>query len=131
MAETITVHGDEWRLADLEEAVDWCRGRLWTQREWKCRPALVHRKGGAVSLYTGQKYDPEKIDLVEDAWTHDHCTICYFALHESDDRQERFGWVSGYDWVCGECYELFLKNKAEPAGAQDGESAGAPSPPVT
>lgn len=41
---------------------------------WKPRPALID-KAGQKWLYTGQKYDPKYIQLIEDGWTHDHCEV--------------------------------------------------------
>jgi hypothetical protein len=107
---TILIHGDEWKLVDLELSVKQCREIDWNHERWRPRPALVNPNGGTVSLYRGQKYDPTKVDLVPDGWNHDHCEICCWTLHESDDEQHAIGYTNGRgSWLCSECYDLFLR----------------------
>jgi hypothetical protein len=104
----VHIHGDPWKLADLEDSISDCRALQWEQRAWEPRPALVHRNGGSVSLYHGQKFDPDKIDLVPNAWNHDHCQICWWDLFDSDDVAHSIGYNSGTRWICNECYEKFI-----------------------
>jgi hypothetical protein len=78
--------------------------------KWFSRPALVQKNGKTSWLYTGQKYDETKIDLVEDGWTHDHCQICSKTLSENDSEHSfSEGYFDNYDWVCKSCFELILK----------------------
>lgn len=42
--------------------------------------AGVHRGGARVSFYRGQAFDPDKIDLAPDGWSHDQCLICWFEI---------------------------------------------------
>jgi hypothetical protein len=71
-------------------------------------PALVQRRGGRVSSYHGQAFDPEKIDLVHDRWSHDHCLICWFEICDLDGYREAF--TDGYGrWICAECHEQFIR----------------------
>ena len=77
--------------------------------KWEPRPALIDKNGKVSRLYTGQKYDPNYIDLVEDGWTHDHCQIC--DLNISDYENENTvtsGYFNAFDWVCKNCYEAVL-----------------------
>jgi hypothetical protein len=109
MTETVHIHGDEWKLDDIREEIEWCQKRFWTQHKWKATPALVNKKGGRISHYYGQKYDPEKIDYVENGWTHDHCAICWFTIFDSDKQEENTGWTDGKgNWLCLECYDQFI-----------------------
>jgi len=81
-------------------------GGLGRQEGWNSIP---DRKGGTVSLYHGQKYDPDKIDLVEDGWCHDHCEICCWNIYESEDSEHGEGYTDGDNWICLECYDKVLR----------------------
>lgn len=114
MNETITLHGNEWKLADIQEDLDWCRQQSWKCQRWQASAALVHKKGGSASLCIGQKFDPDKIDLVEDGWTHDHCAICWHTLFDGEKEEENTGWTDGKrNWLCLECHEKLITGKAE------------------
>ena len=109
MDATVVIHGDEWKRADIDAALESCRSRTWVRQVWRRSPALVHRRGSRVSQYRGQAFDPAKIDLVPDGWTHDHCAICYWTLGESEDPDVGVGYTDGDgDWVCLECHSQFL-----------------------
>ncbi len=114
-SDTVVIHGDEWKWIDIEESVSACRKATWHREKWKRIPALVHKKGGSSSQYVGQQFDPAKTDLVQDGWTHDHCEICWWTLHETDNEDEGYGFTDGGSWVCLECYGKFLA-AASPAG---------------
>ena len=76
---------------------------------WKPRAALIERNRGNAWLYTGQKFDPKFIDLVEGGWTHDHCQICSVTISEDkDEHTVTEGYFDGYDLVCKSCYETVL-----------------------
>ena len=106
---TVLIHGDTWKRADIDDEVAACRTHSWSQAHWQRRPALVHRSGGVTSLFVGQTFDPTKIDLVPDGWSHDHCAICYWTLSDSGTDEETIGYTDERgDWVCSECYHQFL-----------------------
>lgn len=106
---TVIIHGDSWKRSDIKEAVAKCGTRSWQRLRWHPQPALVHRNGGVVSSYRGQSFDPQKIDLVPEGWDHDHCAICWWKLHATEDEQEGVGYTDGRGaWVCTECYQQFL-----------------------
>ncbi len=107
--QTVTIHGDSWKWRDIADEVVACRAREWHQQAWSRRPALVHHTGGAVSLYVGQSFDPAKITLVPDGWSHDHCQICWWTLAESSDPVEGTGYTDGRSWICSECYDTFIR----------------------
>ena len=106
---TVIIHGQEWEAEHIAESVKYCRSKKWQKASWKRRPALIAKKGGASSLYIGQTFDPEKFNLVEDGWEHDHCEICWWTLCDSDNPEENTGYTDGKDWVCSECYEKLLQ----------------------
>ena len=109
MTDTVNIHGSEWKLDDIREEISWCKQQSWSHQKWKPTPALVNKNGGRVSQYHGQKYDPEKIDLVPEGWTHDHCSICWFTLYDSEKHDENTGWTDGKgNWLCVECHTQFI-----------------------
>jgi len=112
MNETVKIHGDDWKLSDIQDEIDWCKKQSWVQKKWKATQALIHKNGGRASQYLGQKFDPEKIDLVEDGWDHDHCLICWHTLFDSEEKEDNSGRTDGNgNWVCLECYDQFLKHE--------------------
>lgn len=120
MNEIITLHGSEWKLADIQDDVDWCRQQSWTRQRWQPTPALVHKKGGRTSQYVGQKFDPDKIDLVEDGWTHDHCAVCWHALFDGEKEEDNTGWTDGNrNWLCSECHDKLIETSAEQSPSGD------------
>jgi hypothetical protein len=110
MEEKIIIHGSEWKMSDVKDTVDALQGYKWEKNTWKRRAALVHKKGGITSAYYGQKYDPEKIDLVKNGWSHDHCELCFWGLCESNDPEHGIGYSSGNTWICTECYEKLIRD---------------------
>jgi hypothetical protein len=108
MDEYVTIHGDTWKWADIEESVEWARNQQWKKQKWVARAALVSK--GSTSDYVGQKYNPEHTKLVEDGWTHDHCEICWWSLHETEEPEHSEGYTTnGHKWVCTECYTQFIE----------------------
>ena len=111
MEEYVTLHGDKWKTADLKESVEWVRKLKWKKKKWIARAALASK--GSTSDYVGQKYNLEKTKLIEDGWSHDHCEVCWWTLCESDNPEEGEGYTTnGHTWLCGECFENFVQNKA-------------------
>ena len=106
---TVLIHGAPWKRADVADQIAACRTRSWRRQGWHRRPALIQRVGGTVSLYQGQTFDPAKIDIVPDGWSHDHCAICWWTLRDSGSDEESVGYTNERDdWVCIECYHQFL-----------------------
>jgi hypothetical protein len=115
--QTAIIHGDTWKLADIADQITACRTHTWRREHWQRRPALIHRVGGTVSLYHGQTFDPTKIDLVPDGWSHDHCAICWWTLGDSGTDEDCIGYTDERgDWVCTECYDLFLNTNSNATG---------------
>ena len=110
---TIQIHGNTWLVKDIMNEVLWCLSQNWRKEKWRPTAALVHKQGGRISQYLGQRFDPEKIELVSDGWNHDHCSICWWTLHESDDRDEGEGYLNeANSWLCTECYLKLIRDDA-------------------
>ena len=108
MDEYVTIHGDKWKWADIQESVAWARNQQWKKQKWVARASLVSK--GSTSDYVGQKYNPEHTKLVKDGWTHDHCEICWWTIFESENPEEGVAYTTnGHSWICKECYEQFIK----------------------
>ncbi|MFD2257460.1 hypothetical protein ACFSSA_12320, partial [Luteolibacter algae] len=109
---TVLIHGSEWKTKDIAEAVEWCLTQTWHCETWKPTAALV-QKSGTVSQYRGQKFDPDKIGLVKDGWTHDHCEICWWTLRESNDAADGVGYRNETNgWICTECFNHFVRDQS-------------------
>lgn len=78
--------------------------------KWFPRPALIEKDRKTSWLYTGQKFDTNFIEVVQDVWTHDHCQICSPTLSENANEHIPEGYFDNSDWVCKSCYELILKS---------------------
>jgi len=61
--------------------------------KWFPRPALIEKNRKTSWLYTGQKFDPDSIDFVQDGWTHDHCQICSTTISDVDNE---YSFSEGY-----------------------------------
>lgn len=105
---TVQLHGTAWELSDLTDAIADCQNEAWEERAWVPSDMLVDRRGGRMSLYVGQTYDPAKIDLVKGGWNHDHCEICWWDLYESADPDHGIGYTNGERWLCTECYAKLI-----------------------
>ncbi|XOV68697.1 MAG: hypothetical protein ACFHU9_05845 [Fluviicola sp.] len=88
----------------LEEQLGWIKHLDWTQESWKPKTALVDKKGNVTHLYTGQKFDAKYFDLVDKAWSHDHCDICSNRIEEGDTYAIAEGNI-----ICDLCFEDFVK----------------------
>ena len=109
MSEYVTIHGDQWKWTDVEDTIQWARGQVWRLEIWRCRPALVSK--GATTEYTGQSYRADSTSLDEKGWTHDHCQICWWTLHETADSESGEGYTcDGRRWICKECFDSFIQS---------------------
>lgn len=85
----------------------------WERRHCVPRDALRHLKGGQVYLYAGRPYNEAEFALVEKGWTHDHCVICWQNLILPDNPEQSFGYTNGQDWLCPQCYEIFVTRESK------------------
>jgi hypothetical protein len=96
-------------IDDIREQYEDLKDTSFEYGKWKPRAALIEKNGKTSWLYTGQKYDPKFIDLVEDGWTHDHCVICSRTISEKENQYtDSNGYFNGYEWVCKGCYETVI-----------------------
>ena len=109
LEKTVEIHGSEWNVLHVREAIAYCKKSSWEKRSWTCRDALIHRGDARrISLYVGQQYDPTKIDLAKGGWKHDYCEVCWWDMYESDDEEHGIGYTNGNDWMYTECYTKFI-----------------------
>ena len=81
MEDSVAIHGNTWKLADIAEDVALCKGLSW-------QPSHYTKAGD-----------------------HSHCAICWWSLTVSDDPTIGQGYVSGTNhliWLCSECYGKFI-----------------------
>ncbi|GHC10564.1 hypothetical protein GCM10007047_29930 [Cerasicoccus arenae] len=76
----IRIHGNDWHAHDISENVNWCKAHNW-------------------KFIRYAKEDD-----------HDHCLICYWTIHKSDDPEVGEAYFyGGSTWLCSECYGQFIK----------------------
>jgi hypothetical protein len=80
----------------------------WHKTAFKSRDIVIHRKTGQFSFDLSLSEDRENFLLVQQGWTKDHCFICRWELHESDD-EHGTGYTNGRNWLCMECCERFIQ----------------------
>ncbi len=96
-------------IDDIREMYDEFKNASLQYSLWKARPALIAKDGQTSWLYTGQKFDPDFIELVPDAWTHDHCLICSISISDTpNEHTVTEGYFDGSDWICRCCYETII-----------------------
>jgi transposase-like protein len=85
MNEFVDIHGDQWKLEDIRENIEWSRRQVWELREFD---------------------KPEG---------HAHCLICYWTIHKSANSEEGSGYFyGGSTWLCTECYSKFVASHGRP-----------------
>lgn len=105
----VTIHGSEWKLADLKDIIDSLRKRQWKRQRWTQRDALVQRGGGMTVPYVGQPYNPKEFEVVRGGWKRNLCEICAWELFESTDERHSSGYTDGHRWICSECHDRLLR----------------------
>uniref|UniRef100_UPI00404B8875 hypothetical protein n=1 Tax=Fulvivirga sp. TaxID=1931237 RepID=UPI00404B8875 len=105
----ISLSGREFNSKLLKEDLEWVLKLTWTESIWEPKDALTEKNGGSTWLYTGQTFNEEKIELVKNGWTHDHCDICSNDIREKDSCA-----ISNNQIICEECHNDFIKNKNWP-----------------
>ena len=109
MNSEIILHGDVWKLDDVSDQIAWCLTQKWHREIWEPTAALIHKQGRTSRQFTGQKFDSDKIDFVQNGWKHDHCEICWWPLHTSDDPDHAEGYKNESNaWLCSECFAKII-----------------------
>jgi hypothetical protein len=109
------------RLAEHQrQQLDQCRGRRFVRTSFASYPSLRSLEPGAwddqreyhlSTPYTGQEYDPEEYEVVEEGWDHEHCHVCWVRIEPGDGY-----WQSAEEHpleLCLACYERLAANPAE------------------
>ncbi len=106
--ELVKIRGQYWDAAYVRDAVRRCceHNWHWQKAAWKPRDMCVNRKSGRISLDASLAADAENFELLKGGWKKNHCVICHWELHESDD-DHGAGYNNGRDWICTECYDKF------------------------
>lgn len=102
--------GDYYRKEFVEIA-----DRAFVQRTFTSRPALVAKKPvnghRMFADYDGQAHDESEFDLVEGAWDHDHCSVCWFTITDGFTYWEKTDRIK---LLCDACYEAFTNTPSLP-----------------
>jgi hypothetical protein len=78
---------------------------------WGDRAELVLDEGRTWQEAEFQPYDAisTRGEVLPGGWDHEHCSICWETIGCGG---QAAGFVSGDDWVCGECYRRFVVPKS-------------------
>ena len=80
MNDSIEIHGQQWKVDDIRENVEWSRQQVWQFK----------------------KYEKKN--------EHDHCLICYWTIFATDDPNSGEAYFyGGSTWLCKECHEKFVE----------------------
>lgn len=110
MEETISIHGDQWKIEDIREEVEWCRKEKWQQQTFVARDAVKQKN--YWSEHRPERPIPKGGEIVPRGWDHEHCQICWWSIHESENPEIGIGFTNGDQWVCAECYKQFIEGNA-------------------
>ena len=110
----VVIHGDDWQVDHIRKDVQTCRAKDgWTLKPWKNLPALVDKYHS--QQYTGQELRTPSQRVEPEGWTHGHCAICWWTIHEGDDPASNCGYTyNDRRWVCVECFEQFVQPQRVP-----------------
>ena len=76
---TVEIRGENWKLADIREDIDWCKSRTW------------------------------RLEVYDEVGEHTHCLIFSWTLMPSADLEVGRGYRSGPNsWLCSECHGKFI-----------------------
>ncbi|CAA0117553.1 hypothetical protein [Zhongshania aliphaticivorans] len=107
--ETVLIHGDEWKLEDIQEEISWCREQSWIKQKFTASDAVKQKNHWRK--YIPGEVIPKGGEIVPKGHDHEHCQICWWSISESEDPTKNQGYVSGHHWVCTECYGNFIQPK--------------------
>jgi hypothetical protein len=104
----VKIRGQYFDADHIRDAVQRCCEHKWHWRKaaWKPRDMFVNRKTGKISLDASLAPDTGRFELLKGGWKKDHCAICRWELHESED-DHGTGYTNGREWICSECYDKF------------------------
>ena len=104
----VIIRGEEW---DVEYVLCMLSG-MWAgafrRAEWTPGDALVMKDGSCGMVCDGQDFDPEVMAIEPAGWDHDHCQVCNWTLSDALGDDHAQGYFNGYNWLCEECYRLFV-----------------------
>lgn len=108
--ETIEIHGSKHNADYIHDVVSTIRSYNWHWHKtaFKPRDIAIDRETGKFSFDVSLTDDAKNFELVKNGWKKDHCFVCRWELHESDD-EHGTGYTNGRSWLCRECCELFVQ----------------------
>ena len=105
---TIKIRGEDWEVDYLLLMLRGLRVGDFREQRWAPRDALVMKDGSRATVFTGQEYDPERMELRRNFWDHDHCLACNWLLIDTHGEEHAVGYFNGSNWLCVECHRLFI-----------------------
>jgi hypothetical protein len=106
---TVIIHGNKCQLDDVKEVIEKAKQSKWEKTKWTEPLSLKEKSNGTLRSYHGQSFDAKYFELSKEAWTHDHCLICYCRIDLVNPTLENY--TDGYNWICTECYDQFFSEE--------------------
>ena len=101
----------EDEMRNLAEEV---RNNKWVKKKWNPSPALLCKKSKVITKYSGQKYDSNKFELIENGWDHDHCLFCWQCICDSGSKNCKYnGFTDGEYWICETCHQKVIVERID------------------
>jgi len=97
----------EWPIPKLvakAQAIKrWRKERFAVTNAWvlKSNPS-AHKKPSQ-----NEPFDPEKYEIREGAWNHEHCMLCMTTISLLPEHQSE-GYTDGREWLCVACYDKYV-----------------------
>jgi len=108
---TITIRGEKWDVEYVQSMLHGMQPGEFQRTAWTRRDALVAKDGSRATIYTGQPFDSSNMTIKHDYWDHDHCEVCNWLFIDTEGVEHSSGYFNGYNWLCDECYRLFILEK--------------------
>ncbi len=76
----------------------------------RCIEPMDDEGGWHISKpYQGEPYDPEKFELIEADWDHEHCNVCWAKVQDGDSYWPNEDENAGEVDLCEACYPRVMK----------------------
>lgn len=105
----VEIHGIKRNAAYIRDVVSRIRiyNWYWHKTVWTPRDIVINRETGQVSFEMILARNSETFMPVREGWQRDHCFLCRWEPHESED-EHGTGYTNGRYWLCMECCERFI-----------------------
>ena len=105
--------GNRWEDEYYQSSLRCVDDFSFVQHTFEPGPALVekaHGTGHSETPFSGQAFDPDRYEVVQGAWDHDHCYVCEFRFEGGYTFWQNTRGII----VCDVCHE-YVQSTKQPA----------------